>query len=60
MFYSAAPQVVVLTSDNTILFDRLVKRGYKTNKVQENVECEIMRVGVKALLLPALNGACWR
>ncbi|KAJ0396436.1 hypothetical protein ATCC90586_000379 [Pythium insidiosum] len=36
--------VVVLSVDNTTLFDRLVKRGYSEKKVQENVECEIMQV----------------
>ena len=36
--------VLVLRTDNTLLFDRLVKRGYGARKVQENVECEIMRV----------------
>jgi broad-specificity NMP kinase len=37
-------QVVVLTTDNTILYDRLVKRGYSQHKVEENVQCEIMQV----------------
>jgi adenylate kinase len=36
--------VLVLRTDNTALFDRLVRRGYSARKVQENVECEIMRV----------------
>ncbi|QPG73052.1 hypothetical protein FOA43_000356 [Brettanomyces nanus] len=36
--------VVVLRCDNTVLYDRLKKRGYKESKVQENVECEIMQV----------------
>jgi len=36
--------VLVLRTDNTALFDRLVRRGYAPRKVQENVECEIMRV----------------
>ena len=36
--------VVVLTSDNTVLYDRLAKRGYDQNKVSENVQCEIMQV----------------
>jgi len=36
--------VLVLRTDNTLLFDRLVRRGYSARKVQENVECEIMRV----------------
>jgi len=36
--------VIVLVTDNTILYDRLEKRGYLPNKIQENVECEIMAV----------------
>ena len=36
--------VVVLRCNNTILYDRLEKRGYKESKVRENVECEIMQV----------------
>ncbi|OQS07599.1 adenylate kinase [Thraustotheca clavata] len=36
--------VIVLRSDNTTLYDRLVARGYSLKKVQENVECEIMQV----------------
>ena len=36
--------VVVLTCDNTILYDRLASRNYKDNKIQENVQCEIMHV----------------
>ena len=36
--------VVVLQTDNTLLYDRLHKRGYSTKKIQENVECEIMHV----------------
>ena len=36
--------VLVLTCDNTALYDRLVERGYAANKVQENVQCEIMQV----------------
>ncbi|VEU23654.1 DEKNAAC104872 [Brettanomyces naardenensis] len=36
--------VVVLRCDNTVLYDRLEKRGYKESKVRENVECEIMEV----------------
>eukprot|EP00898_Chlorokybus_atmophyticus_P004626 jgi/Chlat1/5164/Chrsp33S05038 len=36
--------VVVLQTDNTVLYDRLEKRGYPDAKVQENVECEIMQV----------------
>lgn len=36
--------VVVIRCDNTILYERLEKRGYKQNKITENVECEIMQV----------------
>ncbi|GMG35198.1 unnamed protein product [Ambrosiozyma monospora] len=36
--------VIVLTCDNTVLYDRLEKRGYKQSKISENVECEIMQV----------------
>ena len=36
--------VLVLRSDNTILYDRLAQRGYKQKKLTENVECEIMQV----------------
>jgi len=36
--------VLVLETDNTILYDRLSRRGYSAQKVQENVECEIMKV----------------
>lgn len=36
--------VVVLQTDNTVLYDRLQKRGYSAKKVAENIECEIMHV----------------
>jgi hypothetical protein len=36
--------VVVLQADNTVLYERLEKRGYPQAKVQENVQCEIMMV----------------
>ncbi|GMM31721.1 nucleoside-triphosphatase [Martiniozyma asiatica (nom. inval.)] len=36
--------VVVLTCDNTILYERLEKRGYAQSKISENVECEIMQI----------------
>jgi broad-specificity NMP kinase len=32
--------VVCLQTDNTVLFDRLSRRGYSQNKVSENVQCE--------------------
>ncbi|KAI8895621.1 P-loop containing nucleoside triphosphate hydrolase protein [Globomyces pollinis-pini] len=36
--------VIVLTCPNNVLYGRLENRGYQTNKIQENVECEIMQV----------------
>lgn len=39
--------VVVLRTDNSILYDRLKKRDYKDNKIQENLDCEIMEVVVQ-------------
>ena len=36
--------VLVLQTDNTVLWERLEKRGYATKKIQENVQCEIMHV----------------
>ena len=33
--------VVLLRCDNTNLFDRLQERGYKQNKIDENISCEI-------------------
>ena len=33
--------VVLLRCNNTLLFDRLKERGYKDEKITENVECEI-------------------
>lgn len=36
--------VVLLRCNNTLLYDRLKARGYNENKIQENVECEIMEV----------------
>ncbi len=36
--------VVVLQTDNGILYDRLQRRGYTGRKLQENIECEIMHV----------------
>ena len=35
--------VLVLRTDNTILYDRLAKRGYAQKKLQDNVTCEIMQ-----------------
>lgn len=39
--------VVVLQTDNTVLWNRLEKRGYAEKKIQENVQCEIMHVIVE-------------
>lgn len=36
--------VVVLQTDNTVLYDRLLARKYSPAKIAENVECEIMMV----------------
>lgn len=36
--------VVVLTARTDVLFDRLVARKYSQDKVNENMECEIMRI----------------
>ena len=33
--------VVVLQTDNTVLYDRLAARGYHQKKITDNVECEI-------------------
>ncbi|KAK2377521.1 adenylate kinase isoenzyme protein [Trifolium repens] len=36
--------VVVLQTDNSILYDRLISRGYRDSKLSNNVECEIFQV----------------
>jgi len=36
--------VIVLQTENGVLWERLEKRGYGTKKLQENVQCEIMHV----------------
>ncbi|KAJ1734995.1 factor activating pos9 [Coemansia biformis] len=36
--------VVVLRAETDKIYDRLEGRGYKPNKIQENIECEIMQV----------------
>jgi len=36
--------IVVLRTDNSILYPRLEKRGYSLKKISENIECEIMQV----------------
>ncbi|KAI9230066.1 MAG: AAA domain-containing protein [Piptocephalis tieghemiana] len=35
--------IVVLRTNNTLLYDRLQSRGYTEAKVQENIECEIFQ-----------------
>lgn len=37
-------RVVVLQTDNSILYDRLSKRGYSGSKLSNNIECEIFQV----------------
>ncbi|KAK9804668.1 hypothetical protein WJX73_007626 [Symbiochloris irregularis] len=39
--------IIVLQTDNSILYERLEKRGYSQAKITENVECEIMHVIVE-------------
>eukprot|EP01029_Cantina_marsupialis_P000893 TRINITY_DN106_c0_g2_i2.p1 TRINITY_DN106_c0_g2~~TRINITY_DN106_c0_g2_i2.p1 ORF type:complete len:193 (+),score=57.16 TRINITY_DN106_c0_g2_i2:47-580(+) len=36
--------VLVMTTENAVLFDRLSAREYTEKKVRENMECEIMQV----------------
>ena len=36
--------VIALRAETHNIYDRLQARGYKQNKVTENVECEIMNV----------------
>jgi adenylate kinase len=36
--------VVVLRTDNTVLYDRLAARGYAENKLTENIDAEILQV----------------
>ncbi|MED6208969.1 Adenylate kinase isoenzyme 6 [Stylosanthes scabra] len=36
--------VVVLQTDNTVLYDRLSRRGYNESKLSNNIECEIFQV----------------
>ena len=36
--------VVVLRTDNTVLYDRLKTRGYDDAKIEENIDAEIMEV----------------
>ncbi|XP_021863916.2 adenylate kinase isoenzyme 6 homolog [Spinacia oleracea] len=37
-------RVVVLQTDNCILYDRLSKRGYSGSKLSNNIECEIFQM----------------
>ncbi|KAB1216332.1 hypothetical protein CJ030_MR4G011756 [Morella rubra] len=37
-------RVVVLQTDNTVLYDRLTRRGYSGSKLSNNIECEIFQV----------------
>ncbi|XP_048501091.1 adenylate kinase isoenzyme 6 homolog isoform X2 [Beta vulgaris subsp. vulgaris] len=37
-------RVVVLQTDNSILYDRLSKRGYTGSKLSNNIECEIFQI----------------
>ena len=43
-------KVIVLTTDNSILYSRLEQRGYSNLKIQENVECEIMQIPLQEAL----------
>lgn len=36
--------IVILTTNNTILYDRYLERGYSKQKITENIECEIMHI----------------
>ena len=40
-------RVVVLTCDNTVLYNRLAARGYAAHKITENVQHEIMQCAVE-------------
>lgn len=44
--------VVVLRTDNTVLYDRLQSRNYSQSKIDENIDAEIMQV-----ILEDANGA---
>jgi adenylate kinase len=37
-------RVLVLRTENSVLWNRLTSRGYSAEKVQENVQAEIMQV----------------
>ena len=36
--------VIVLRADNKHVYDRLMNRGYRNNKIEQNVEAEIMQI----------------
>ncbi|KAJ1546778.1 hypothetical protein HK096_004741, partial [Nowakowskiella sp. JEL0078] len=36
--------VIVLRTDNTVLYPRLERRNYSVKKITENIQCEIMQV----------------
>ena len=36
--------VILLRTNNTVLFDRLTARGYTSHKIHENLQCEILEV----------------
>ena len=44
--------ILVLRTDNSVLYERLEQRGYSQKKVQENIEAEIMQVGLEATSFP--------
>lgn len=35
--------VFVLTTNNTVLYDRLIRRGYSGQKLENNIQCEIFQ-----------------
>ncbi|XP_073312429.1 adenylate kinase isoenzyme 6 homolog [Primulina huaijiensis] len=37
-------RVVVLQTENSVLYDRLTKRGYTGQKLSNNIECEIFQI----------------
>ncbi|KAF8082758.1 hypothetical protein N665_0809s0059 [Sinapis alba] len=37
-------RVVVLQTENSVLYDRLTRRGYSGTKLSNNIECEIFQV----------------
>jgi broad-specificity NMP kinase len=41
--------VVVLQTDNTVLYDRLTARGYSQKKITDNVECEIFQTVTRTI-----------